>query len=365
MGLQAHHIPVKELPVKMKIETTGISVKLRANLRAADGAILAVVGYPSRLDREDVRRANLIEDVAAQAGVKLRRVGRELVASCPFHAESSPSFSINSEKQTWICRGACAEGGDVFRFVERFAEVDFPGALVALAQRAGIGPGGPCVPLRRVVQPRSTPTPLRLPVGQVRRLWEASAGATACSEVAGWLRSRGLDAERVEDSDLCRSLPLVDLPKWAQRWRHGWRGLFPMYDAGGELIAVRARWTGAGSAPDGRKSLNPIGSSPAGLVLADPGGIAMLKGKVPPRSLWITEGEPDFMSTATAFGDAADMGILGIVSGSWTQEIAACVPTGIEVTIATHDDECGNRFASEIVTTLAGRVSLYRWRGAS
>lgn len=69
--------------------------------------------------------------------VTLRKRGREYVGLCPFHAEKTPSFSLNAEKQVWHCYG-CDAGGDLITFVRRYENVEFPDALRMLATRAGV-----------------------------------------------------------------------------------------------------------------------------------------------------------------------------------------------------------------------------------
>jgi len=69
--------------------------------------------------------------------VTLRKRGREYVGLCPFHAEKTPSFSLNAEKGVWHCYG-CNAGGDLITFVKRYENVEFPDAIRMLATRAGI-----------------------------------------------------------------------------------------------------------------------------------------------------------------------------------------------------------------------------------
>jgi DNA primase len=53
---------------------------------------------------------------------------------CPFHAEKTPSFMVNPERQTFHCFG-CGEGGDVLSFVTKYYNLTFPEALKELATR--------------------------------------------------------------------------------------------------------------------------------------------------------------------------------------------------------------------------------------
>ena len=86
--------------------------------------------------KEEVRNAIDIAQVVGER-VPLRRAGRTWKGLCPFHAEKTPSFTVNPERQIWHCFG-CNKGGDVFAFLMEIDKVTFPEALQALAERAGI-----------------------------------------------------------------------------------------------------------------------------------------------------------------------------------------------------------------------------------
>lgn len=71
--------------------------------------------------------------------VKLRRTGKNYIGFCPFHSNTrTPSFVVFPETGTWRCFGQCNEGGDIFRFVMKRENCDFPEALRMLAARAGV-----------------------------------------------------------------------------------------------------------------------------------------------------------------------------------------------------------------------------------
>ena len=87
-------------------------------------------------DIERLRSTVSIVDTIQQY-VALKRVGRNWVGLCPFHAEKSGSFNVREETGRYKCFG-CDKGGDVFTFVQEIEHLDFPGAVEHLAAKAGI-----------------------------------------------------------------------------------------------------------------------------------------------------------------------------------------------------------------------------------
>lgn len=80
-----------------------------------------------------------IVDLVSEAGVKLRKAGRNMTGFCPFHDNKhTPAFVVWPESGTWRCFGACNEGGDIFKFVMKREGIDFKEALTKLALRAGV-----------------------------------------------------------------------------------------------------------------------------------------------------------------------------------------------------------------------------------
>ena len=88
---------------------------------------------------EDVARVRAASDLAAIAGehIALKRVGRRFQGLCPFHAEKSPSFSVNREEGLYYCFG-CGARGDVITFVREIEHLDFAEAVERLASKAGL-----------------------------------------------------------------------------------------------------------------------------------------------------------------------------------------------------------------------------------
>lgn len=88
---------------------------------------------------DDIKSRIDILDLAAEAGVKLRRTGRNYTGFCPFHQNTrTPAFVVWPESGTWRCFGECNEGGDIFKFIMKKEGVDFKEALQRLAEKAGV-----------------------------------------------------------------------------------------------------------------------------------------------------------------------------------------------------------------------------------
>ncbi len=88
---------------------------------------------------EDIQKVREATDIVALFGerVPVRQRGRDFWCCCPFHNEKTPSCKIDPSTQLWHCFG-CGEGGDVFGFIMKIDDVNFPDAVRSLAERAHI-----------------------------------------------------------------------------------------------------------------------------------------------------------------------------------------------------------------------------------
>ncbi len=100
------------------------------------GKVLTVAVIVPKTTIEEVRARSDIVDVLGRY-LRLERAGSNFRALCPFHREKTPSFNVSPERQGFHCFG-CGKGGDVFRFLMEYENVDFPAALRMLADWAGI-----------------------------------------------------------------------------------------------------------------------------------------------------------------------------------------------------------------------------------
>lgn len=87
--------------------------------------------------REDIAaRVKEQADIVKIIGecVDLKKSGARFLGLCPFHGEKTPSFTVHPGQQFFHCFG-CGESGDVFSFMMKHYNLDFPDALKELARR--------------------------------------------------------------------------------------------------------------------------------------------------------------------------------------------------------------------------------------
>jgi hypothetical protein len=67
--------------------------------------------------REEIIGSRSLKTECERAGLTWKKIGAELYAKCPFHADGGkPNFRLNERKETWFC-DVCNIGGGVVEFV--------------------------------------------------------------------------------------------------------------------------------------------------------------------------------------------------------------------------------------------------------
>lgn len=80
-------------------------------------------------------RTDIVEVISSY--IPLKKIGRNYKTTCPFHNEKTPSFVVSPDKQIYHCFG-CNAGGNVFSFLMKYENMEFPEAVETLAKKAGI-----------------------------------------------------------------------------------------------------------------------------------------------------------------------------------------------------------------------------------
>jgi DNA primase len=230
----------------------------------------AVVGILA----EDIERVRAATDFVAVAGehIALKRAGRRWQGLCPFHAEKSPSFSINAEEGLYYCFG-CGAGGDVITFVREIEHLEFAEAVERLAARSGIQIRYDTEAVSQERQRRARLVGLMTQA--VEWYHQRLLSGPDAREARAYLRSRGYDGDVVRAyrigwapagwDELCRALRLS--PEDARdtglgalnsigRLNDFFRGrvLFPIFDVRGDPVAFGGRRLAEGEGPSGPRS---------------------------------------------------------------------------------------------------------------
>jgi len=135
-------------------------------------------------------RTDLVELVSQY--VPLRKAGRAHKGLCPFHAEKTPSFTVDGERGFFKCYG-CGAGGDCFKFLQLKEGLSFPEAGEVLARRLGLE----WVSKGDTAARRSERERLYDVVALAERFFRQSL--EQAPEVREYLLDRGLAAETIEE----------------------------------------------------------------------------------------------------------------------------------------------------------------------
>ncbi|PNU02506.1 CHC2 zinc finger domain-containing protein [Novosphingobium guangzhouense] len=164
-----------------------------------------------RID-DALRRADLVGIVGRM--VKLRRAGREYVGLCPFHQETTGSFTVVPEKGFWHCFG-CGAHGDALRFLQEAQGLPFMDALAALDGETVQAAARP-IEQRASVRESRPEADIVSSIEAGVTVWRTARAARG-TIVEVYLRHRGIDPRVSGLIDVVRFLPRCP----ASLWRRG------------------------------------------------------------------------------------------------------------------------------------------------
>ena len=137
--------------------------------------------------------------------VHLRKAGRSYSGLCPFHAEKTPSFSVDPERRTFHCFG-CGERGDAFDWLIKIDGIDKAEALKVLAEKAGVELTGGRPPGEREREKRL------LAAHETAHFYfrQALRGTPKGKAAAEYVAGRGIDPKTVEQFGVAYAPDLAD-----------------------------------------------------------------------------------------------------------------------------------------------------------
>lgn len=188
--------------------------------------------------------------------LELKPAGRNFKALCPFHQEKTPSFIVSPERQIWHCFG-CGEGGDIFKFLMHYENLEFHEALAILAEKAGIE-------LRRLSPADERQFGVLYDINNVAAtIFEENLASSP--ENLSYLKERGLKPETIQEfslglaprgsdalvvalinrgfniNDIVRAGLAVKTEKGQYRDRFFGRIIFPIHNHFGKIVGFSGR----------------------------------------------------------------------------------------------------------------------------
>lgn len=306
---------------------------------------------------------NEIADVIGER-LQIKKQGTRYWASCPWHPEKKPSFSINPERQMYYCF-SCKRGGGVINFIMEYEKLSYMEAVTLLADRVGME-----VPAAQDggawQQNRNRKKTLHALMREAARFYHACLMAPGGARCREYLKGRGVEKEIVPfglgfapDSfeALTKHLlakgykeqDLLDAGVAKKKDRHLYdafrgRAMFPIQDVTGEVIAFGGRILGEGDP----KYLN----SPETVIFNKRRNLYALnsvKKRTPLKSLLLVEGYMDVVALSGA-GIHTAVASLGT---AFTKEQAKLMKRYVEQVYVCYDgDEAGQNASFKAVDIL-------------
>ena len=149
-----------------------------------------------KVDFDQIKRTTDLVRVVESYGVKLKKVGRNHVGRCCFHADKNPSLIVTADKGLFHCP-ACGAAGNVIQFVARKEGIGEREAALKLCQAIpGVNKGSE-LPAPPVATPPVTTAPQLSPGESAKLLQRVAAfyARTLPKDRAGlnYLKGRKLD----------------------------------------------------------------------------------------------------------------------------------------------------------------------------
>ncbi len=295
------------------------------------------------------------------------RTGSGVLVRCPVHTDKTPSCSVQVGKDRtiyWKCH-SCDASGDVLSLIAAVNGLDhrhqFRDVLRVATELAGTVLLT-AAPAPTSTRPHTTEYP---PQSEIASLWGMCVPLAGGQPSVESLRQRAINPWIVRRYDLARhltrrpeSLPGIARTAHSDWLQLGYTLIIPVYDWTLQMRSLRA-WR----CSDNRrmaKRLPPAGYSSQRLIMANRAALELLssdQGENPYEDLIIVEGEPDYLTRATVDFDRP---VIGVFSGSWSNDFAKRVPDNTSVYIRTHCDKAGDKYAGQICDTLEWRCVCYR-----
>lgn len=199
-------------------------------------------------------RINLV-DVAAKAGVALKKKGHEHIGCCPFHQEKGPSFTVyeKGKGQAFKCFG-CGANGDVIEFVQKIYGYTPGEAIRFLNGDKSLSEKPRAATMSVKPGVRGEEERARKKKALARKIWIEASDNVAAPLLATYLESRGINVGRIGGvPDSLRLHPQLEHINPETGESSFWPAMLaPVVNAHGKIQAIHRTFLmpdGSGKAP--------------------------------------------------------------------------------------------------------------------
>ncbi|MBI6882945.1 DNA primase [Pseudomonas putida] len=323
---------------------------------------------------------DVIDDLVVQTDIvdtiggfiKLKKTGKDFSALCPFHKESSPSFTVNPERQFYYCFG-CGAGGNTMNFLNAYQGRSFLSVLQDMADAAGVD----LTPFLKSAQGDNQALLILPAINEAKRFFvealrDEDSGAKAARE---YLHSRGITEEmwdlfaigyagngqRVVEALLEHQGALIEagIVQVSKEGDKGWNGtpraysmfrnrvVMPIRDTRGKTIAITGRTLSADVKPKYLNSKETSYFSKNNVLYGLYESIQKF-GTEKLKHLIVAEGQTDVIANIMA--NKAACGAMG--SSMSAQQLRLLIRHGERITFVFDGDKAGRKALLQVCTLL-------------
>jgi DNA primase len=336
------------------------------------------------IDLERLKNEVSVQRLIEEAGVELRKTGKDWAGRCPFHADDTASLVITPAKNLWHCFG-CQTGGGVVDWVMKLKGVSFRHAVELLKDDSALAAGASdsgagCEPVKHSTV-RSLAAPVALDADDRALLLQVvdyyRLSLKQSPEALAYLQSRGLnhpelidhfklgfanrtlglrlpDKRRVEGAQIRARLERLGVYRASGHEHFNGSLVVPVLDAHGQVCELYGRKVTArlregtplhlylpANSARGRGVFNVAAFTATGSGSAAAKEIILCESIIDALTFWCA----GFRNVTTAYG----------VEGFTDELLAAFKTHGIERVLIAYDrDEAGERAAAKLAERLMG-----------
>jgi P4 family phage/plasmid primase-like protien len=292
---------------------------------------------------DEIKRSIVdIEWIVQKLNLKAKRTSSGYRINCPNpeHNDSNPSclLSIGERGTLRAYCFSCGYSEDVIGLTQTVLDCGFPEAMVFLSGDEYIDHRVPNIPENREIEC------LYKSSQELVGIYNNHTFPT--NTIKDWTKERRLPDE-IFEQNLCRTIikrNIGQAPRWFRYFREtNYNLIIPLYDHTGQQVNFLARYTG--KAKDVSKTRFVKGSRKKGALLMNNEARNYFSSQKRGESLFVFEGEVDFLTMATELVPA--IGIPG--NGSLDDNLFCKIDNFDTVYICTDNDIAGKRYAKLIV----------------